>query len=275
MHAKQLAALGGWIASRANEIIQLNELDVESQTEYWVNSRDRLQRWHSTLKMFHSDVSEPQPQHDPWHAIQVVTQEVLVTELLTRVWSTVLLEFSHRTGDRAYVGIANGTFVGHVEARNRAIQLLIRCQGIQPKHVARLNRLRNRIERWTDLWLGFMDVSDKRNRFAFEPARVLDFQFDSERVEANERLNEVNEADEAQMMLSSFTSTLNLESVNNPANPDLNREIASNIVCSIPTNQFDILDMPEETWMLKIEKSHKDVQSLISQLISQETSAPI
>ena len=62
-----------------------------SVSRYWAASKIRLQRWITTLKMFENDVRNPEQNHDPWPALEIVVQEILYSELLTRVWSATVL----------------------------------------------------------------------------------------------------------------------------------------------------------------------------------------
>ncbi len=269
MHAKQLAALAGWVASQANSIVQSNSINLTTQTEYWLNSRCRFQRWHSALKVFHSDLSEPQPLHDPWPAIKVVVQEVVCAELLTRIWATVLCLQDQVSGDNKFTGIANGTFVGHVEVRNRAMQLLLRSPSEQQNVVAELHSLCNRMERWTDLWLSMIEPVDLAAKFAFDSSRVNDFKLDQANSRLSDAANGVSKDDEAGLMLASFTSSLNLESLQHPANPDLNQSIGADIIHSVPDDRYSSKTLPHDTWRLKLEQSYQDAEALVSELLGQ------
>ena len=68
---------------------------------------------------------------------------------------------------------ARNIFAGHLDARRRLLTLLTDGRAIELPNAVRLNHLRRRVERWTDLLLahtsGWTDVSE----FAFEPARML------------------------------------------------------------------------------------------------------
>ncbi len=258
MHARQLAAFAGWIAKKANEIIQGNTIDVQDQAKYWVENRSRFQRWHAALKVFHSDISDPHTAHDPWPAIQAVVREIYYAEILTRIWATVMTEYDRANGTDELSGIANATFVGHVEVRNRAIQLLLRGQEVQPKVVAQLDQLRSRMERWTDLWLSMIETGNGQYPFAFDKSRVADFYLD----------NQENKEDEFNLMLTSFNSALNIESGNCLANPDLNQEVATSLINSIPIQRFERTGSETAT-RLKIEQSQRAASVLIDQLIAE------
>ncbi len=269
MHAKQLAALGGWIASQADTMIQGHHISLINQADYWIHSKARFHRWHGALKMFHSDLTDPQPAHNPWPAIELVVQEVISSELLTRVWGTILTRCDQLSGESQFAGIASGTFVGHIEVRNRATQLLLRGPDSYQHVVVELQRHANRIERWTDLWLSLIDPIEQSSKFAFKPERVNDFRLDQEQSQLNTEASSLSKCDEAGLMWTSFVSGLKLEMQQHPANPDLNHSIAASIVSALPDPSFDPMIMPAAAWEISMEQSCATAESLVGKLLQQ------
>ena len=53
--------------------------------------------------------------------------------------------------------------------------MLVRGPGVDAEAAVRLNHLRRRTERWTDLLIGYLAELDAAAEFAFEPARARDF----------------------------------------------------------------------------------------------------
>ena len=92
MHACRLAELGSWVAINSGTLIYGDEgQPLLVASSYWMASKNRTQRWITAIKMFEKDIQQPQLNHDPWAALEIVIQEVIQTELLTRVWSAAVL----------------------------------------------------------------------------------------------------------------------------------------------------------------------------------------
>ena len=178
MHARQLVELAAHLASHGEVLIRgARRLSNNSLQAYWTASKCRLDRWASAMKTMR--------QHDVWgwsheHARQpalarALLEEVLTGELLTRVWTGVVCGFERREKSNEAEPVVRSVLVGHLEARHRALQLLVSGQCLRAEDVVSLNRLRRRTECWTDLLLGYlMPVHDARE-FAFDPVRARDF----------------------------------------------------------------------------------------------------
>ncbi|HMO14796.1 MAG TPA: hypothetical protein PKD64_06495 [Pirellulaceae bacterium] len=267
MHASQLAVLGAWIAGRADEIALDNQISLENQIDYWVNNKARFDRWHRTLKVFHSDITYPQPLHDPWPAISLVVEEIVVSELLTRVWGAVLNQQSISKGVSDFAGIAKGSLVGHVEVRNRAIHLLLRANDDAVPVVTQLHKYVNRIERWTDLWLSLFPNVEQAAEFAFVADRVQDFKFDEEQSALDVHVDAVSKSQQANLMLSSFARSI--ENVRpRAANPDLNQRIADSVLTALPS-QIQVMNyFAAANRRYAAEQSCLDAERLISELLT-------
>ena len=183
MHACRLAELGSWVAINSGALIYGNEgQPLLVASSYWIASKKRTQRWITAIKMFEKDIQQQQPNHDPWAALEIVIQEVIQAELLTRVWSaTVLSHDWYRRSDELH-GLAHSVHMSHTEVRNRALRLMLDSKNENVEAVQRLNGLRLRIERWTDVFLGQLPFRDIAVQFAFDKKRVLEFH--AERQEA-------------------------------------------------------------------------------------------
>ena len=146
MHASQLAEIGSWVAIHAaNLIYGQQEQPMLSATSYWSASKFRLQRWVTALKMFEQDMQNPDPRHDPWPALEIVVQEILLSELLSRVWSATVLthDWYHQTDELH--GLVHAVHVSHIEAKNRALRILLSGQATNETAFDRINRVRCRL----------------------------------------------------------------------------------------------------------------------------------
>ena len=268
MHASQLAEIGTWAAVHSgNLVFGEQEQPMLSVSRYWAASKIRLQRWITTLKMFENDVRNPEQNHDPWPALEIVVQEILYSELLTRVWSaTVLTHDWYHQSDELY-GLAHSVHVSHIEAKNRALRVLLMGQASNEAAFDRMNSLRRRMERWTDLFLGQLPRGDKASVFGFDRERVRDFN-------GEQRSHVGREFDSRQkVLLASFACELLKGRVSCAANPELNRDIASGVLACFPSDRFDSNGLPKSAQMIWLEKSHNDTQMLVDHLYDFEAAA--
>jgi len=281
MHAKNLAAMAGWMASQAGITHWELQLDRHSQNDLWVASKQRVKRWHAALKVFHADISNPQPAHDPSPAIQAVVEEILLSNVLTRVWSALLCHQYLVHGGTDLSAIAHATHVAEVEVRHRANQLLSRKSNINLDGIVELRKLQARLERWTDLWLSKLNSLDVVIRFAFDPPRLRDFSRDTDRstfqdtkaptptASAPGRQGSSSPEPLEQhlgLMLTSFYSSLDLEKAAHPANPDLNQRIASLILAGLPASEIALSAGDLSHLAISLETSLVRTESLVGSL---------
>ena len=176
MHSSQLAELGSWVALNSGNLVYgEQEQPMLVATSYWTASKIRLQRWVAALKMFGQDFENPKQGHNPWPALEIVVQEILMSELLTRVWSaTVLTHDWYHQKDELH-GLAHSVHISHIEAKNRAIRILLNGRSANEAAFDRMNKLRRRVERWTDMFLGQLPNGKQSSVFGFDRKRVIDF----------------------------------------------------------------------------------------------------
>lgn len=278
MHSSQLAELGSWIAVNSDNLVYGEQAQPSRvATTYWTASKLRLQRWVTALKMFEQDFNrlledgtEPESMeagHNPWPALQIVVQEILMSEMLTRIWSAAVLthDWNHQSDEMH--GLAHSIHVAHIEARNRAVRIMLRGQVFDETAFDQMNSLRRRIERWTDLFLGQLPQHAQTSAFGFDRNRVQDFN-------AEQRGSVGPEYQTRQRILAaSFSADLLRNRLPYAANPDLNRDIAAGILSCFPSDRFDSNGLPKSARMIWLEKSHRDTQVLVDQLFEFEERA--
>ncbi len=267
MHACQLAEIASWVAVHsANLVFGEKEQPMLAATSYWTASKIRLQRWVTALKMFEQDLQNADPRHDPWPALEIVVQEILLSEMLTRIWSaTVVTHDWYHQSDELH-GLVHSVHISHIEAKNRALRLLLKGQGLNEQAFDRLNGLRRRLERWTDLFLGQLPHGDQASMFGFDRNRVHDFNREQRQSVGPEYSRR------QQVLMASFAADLAKNRVEYTANPELNREIASGVLACFPSDRFDSNGLPKSARMIWLEKSQNDTQMLLDHLFGYEAS---
>jgi len=228
MHATQLAQIGSWIAVHAPTLIFGNSSPPELvSVDYWTVSKCRIQRWVSALEIFEQDLKSGLTSHDPWPAITTVVEEVLVSEFLTRIWSTaVMAHDTYQETDELY-GLAHSVHISHIEARNRALRMLLGSRAQNEKEFDRLNVLRRKIERWTDVFLARVTDVAIAKLFAFDEKRVVDFH------EEIEHMSPVSHNRRNQILIASFAADLSSFESQWAANPELNSKISSSLLACL------------------------------------------
>lgn len=167
---------------RADEPIATSALHA-----YWKSSQMRLKCWFAGLRTTPS----PGPSALPlYHRRQLVclSREILVAELLTRVWSSVLLARDAFHHQNACEQLARHVFLGQMEARGEILKLLTDPSRLPPRQSIVVDRLRRRVERWTDVLVGPIVHQFNVTDFAFDGERAKDHG----RTQSPAALNSVN-----------------------------------------------------------------------------------
>ena len=269
MHARRLAELAAWIAVEASTpVAGSKEFTAASAQAYWTASKCRLERWNIALKVFSQDLSNEAAHHNPWPAIRVVTEEILMSEVLTRVWSAVLTDYDRSQGTQELCGIAHSVFIGHMETRNRALRLLLQCADSEIDVARQLDQVRRHLERWTDLLLSHIANQKNASRFAHETARVAEFSRDRRLVSSKGRRRT------SQWLVASLANDLATITSSLPANPDLNAQTAAGVLAFFPADRFDSQGHFKSTSMLWIESAQRDTEVLVSEFLYEYHTPP-
>jgi hypothetical protein len=268
MNAQSLAEIGSWIAIHATTLVHgeppQQTLAVKT---YWTASKCRLQRWAGALKMFERDVELHDPDHDPWPAIEIVVQEILVSDLLTRIFSAAMVTHDVYHDSDELRGLAHGIHIGHIEAKNRALRIMLKGQAANEQAFENMNALRRRIERWTDLFLAQLPPCRESDVFAFDLSRLNDFRLENRLADSREKSRR------QQVFSASLASDLKSLAIQFPANPELNRQIAAGVISCFNSDRFDSFGLPKSANHVWMEKTHMDTQLLVDHLFDVELSS--
>ncbi len=249
MHARHLAELAARLALESSAGPISKETTAELAKQYWTSSKCRLESWQRALRIFADDLQTDDPWHDPWPATEVVIQEILISELLTRIWSAVLVQRDQSTQSSELTGLAQSVFISHMEVSNQALRLLMAQRQDRQAAVQQLNVHRRRLERWTDLLLGCLPDEKVASRFAHDRARMLDFAVDH-RQQSSDSQCQAN-----QLLLTSLSTELKKFSNRFSANPELNRQIAAGVMAFLPAENFDSIGLPKPASQILIEQT--------------------
>lgn len=170
MKFRQTAEVAALVSQRANEIIDRPEpISTAGLHGYWKSSRVRLRCWFAALRSTSpSPLLSPQQLHD----LVGASRSILVAELLTRVWSTVLVARAQRKSESAPGELARNVYQGQQEARREVLKLLADEERLSMSEASSLDQLRRKVERWTDVLIGPLLAQYDVAEFAFDADRA-------------------------------------------------------------------------------------------------------
>ena len=151
------------IIARHADLIVHSDHPLESALieEYWVACRRRWKSW-----------SDREMASESFAASAQLAEEIMVSEMPSRVWTAVYYVhcLNHRNPDG--LRLVRQALQWHVEARQATLQGLIDSYNrTELSGLLRLDRVRRRVERWTDLLIGSITHHGVALNLAFDPDR--------------------------------------------------------------------------------------------------------
>lgn len=266
MHARELVELAAIVSAHGPTLIEGRaRLSRSGINQYWTASKSRLDRWGQSLNRFHRAVEsgDDKLMQCAWTFTRGVAEEVLTGEVLTRVWAAVLSEHDRRQGADEASAVARSVMLGHLEARHRVLTLLVRSPGVPTDDGVRLNQLRRRAESWTDMLVGYLVGLVDPAGFAIDPRRAHDF---AEDLSARGKLSGGRHA--WSIVQASLHAAFRNALATASPNEDLNEQIASAILASLPPDLFDASGALQSVWLRRMLNVSDDAQGLLDELLA-------
>ena len=267
MHARELIELAALVSAHGPVLLQSDvEISAHGIEQYWTSSKVRLDRWIRSLKSFTQQTNSDARRGDhEWLEVRGVLEEILTGEILTRVWTAILCAYDRAHGTDDAEPIARSVLIGHIAARHRVLALLSHEANIEAKAAVKLNRIRRRSERWTDLLVGRVGSVQEVAEFAVDPKRAQDFADDapSRRGFEASRLA-------WPLLLASLRTAFQRELGAVSPNGDLNAAIAAGILACFPSELFDSTGLFRSLWLMRITSAAEDAQVMIEELLAPE-----
>lgn len=263
MHARELVEFAALLASNGPAIIghavRLSDTGLE---QYWSASRCRHERWSRSLKTFSYDLQFAKAKElaARWADFRNVLEEILTSEVLTRIWGAVCCGYERRRGLDEASPLVRNVIAGHLEARNRALNLMVYGRGLRVEEAVLLNRMRRRNERWNDMLLGYLQKSAEVGEFAFSTARVKEFAADAQAS--------IHPETAWSLLLASLRIAYQRHMCPSSPNEDLNRRVAAGILACLPGELFESTGTIKSLWLLRMQHAATDTQGMIDQLIA-------
>ena len=276
MHSRELIELAALASAHGPALLRSSSpfLAIEGLGQYWAASKCRLDRWSRVLR-----ASMPSDSQTSAHAsaffqtlhqappsdghLKSVLEEILTSEVLTRVWTAMLAAFDQRRGCDEHSPIARTILLGHSEARHRALLLLVHGPGVSSHDALTLNRLRRRAERWTDLLIGHLSIEHDVSEFSANPALAREFAEDF-RHHRGWSLD----GQAWPLAMASLRAAFRQGISDRCPNSDLNRQIAAGVLACLPPDLFDSTGLLQSLWMARITHAADDAQGLIAEMFA-------
>lgn len=254
MHVRELVEVAVMVVTQAESFFteaSCRRDPASIWSRYWTVSRCRLDRWQRRLP----SAAGPQTRMS-----RSTAEEILTSEILTRVWTALLCLAQH--DDRTErEPIARNIYLAHQEARNRVLKLLAHPEMLPVADAIALNRLRRRCERWTDLLLAYLSQHGAVEEFAFDAARMHDFAEDLHDDGVFEGRGE-----SWLMLLASLRSAFQQGYSNCGPNADLNKQLATLIMRCFPAQGTGEAELPAGMWQLRLERLTSETEGLVAEL---------
>lgn len=168
LNVKSLAEVAWLVARLAPGMIQTHSTPPSTALrEFWQSNRALQQHWDEFLDVQGSTIIEQT-------RFEEVATQLFTTEMLARVWATLLGRLDEETGGNDLTRIAANSVSGLLQIRNRLVSCLLLPE-VPPAWGAEMDRLRRRCDRWTDLLIGKVCGGGDYFQFAMNPDRARDF----------------------------------------------------------------------------------------------------
>jgi len=243
MHCIELARLATLIAAQGPTLASLRpDIPADAMTRYWVASRQRTELWHRGLaRLADLESTGNSLAIDAWWFEHVpMIEEILVSEMLTRVMAAVGAALDTDIQERDIEPITYSIFQTHLESRNRVLRVLLFSRGRSVELALRLNRLRRCVERWNDFLLApLISAYPDSIQFAIDVGRARAYASECP-LEGRDRTSD------GIHWLSAATLEISLSNLcdRRAALPQANRHVGQAVLAFLRSPTFDSLGLP-------------------------------
>jgi len=265
MHCVHLADIAALVSQHGPAILYRRaSVPPEAITRYWVVSRARLELWHHAMARYRSAETsgEYQQLRQWWEEHLILLEEILVSQLLTRVIASLASSLDANHSSQELTPITHAIYLSHLEATNRVHNLMLRGRGIGAQDVVKLNRLRQGVERWTDVLLG---------RLHLQPCGTIRYAIDPNRAKTYAAENRAYGHDKTRSMVSwlmnaSMREMLLHRTSPQTALPHANRAVASSIVLLLRPDLFDSVGTLRSLWLHRMQIDSERTDRVLQEL---------
>ena len=161
-------------------IEQTDEVSSETVGDYYVLSRNRFNRWMRDLNDLEHGLRISNPlylvgQIAGRSATRAVTEQILINEMISRIWTVLLLARDISNGIDRIRPVARNIYLGHLAVRHKALGVALADDRMSPNDLLAIDQLRKSSERWTDLLCCSIMGQYNLWEFAFDQDRAMEF----------------------------------------------------------------------------------------------------
>jgi hypothetical protein len=198
-----------------------------------------------------------------WARIAPVLEEILASELLTRIWTAAAVARDRSRDEAELEPIARNIWIGHQEVRRRLMALVTDGRGLEVDEAAALDQIRRRVERWSDMLLAHLARNVDITEFAVDPGRAVEFadDLDHQAVATERRFT-------SQLICVSLRSAFGECLSDQSPNCDLNRRLAAAIVACHGDEFLDAIGFGRPLWLQRMSTAADDAQVLLDELVA-------
>jgi hypothetical protein len=178
LNLRQFVELVGIVSAHSPNLIEASvPLSRDALQRYEDYSVVRTRNWLFALDELPRELAATPPAFRPavWDRAQAMFADLFAGGLAARVWGAVLSACSRTRRDLPAEKAARCALAGQLEAQTGALRLLVEGQNLSVEQLQNFDKLRRRIERWTDLFLGHLVGRYALADFAYDLERALDF----------------------------------------------------------------------------------------------------
>ncbi len=243
---------------------------------YWLASRNRIDAWSAGLKQLETEVQRQEAEEavlaagqreSIWDDLLPLAEEVLASEILTRVWAALGCAFDARTQTDDVAPFVRSALVSHLESRHRMLRFVMERSELSSERIRHIDRIRRQAERWTDVLLGYLIHYTDIREFAFDDNRVEDF--------ALSLRNPSSSTDMVKsLLLVSLRTTFGPGFSGACPHPQLNGEICQAVLSCFAADVLDAIGPFQSVWEVRLSQTADDTQGMLDCLAAEIRSSP-
>lgn len=234
MQCQEVVQFTGLLATHSGLLLRSrHELPMEAISGYWLASRQRFESWSRTLRQYSRQLCMTATQDIPlvWQSLSPTLEEVLSTEILTRVMGAMGAVYYAWTGDVGPATLTRNVWLHHLDVRRRTLNLLLFGHGFDLRDWVTLNQQRRRHEAWTDRLLSCLPAERCVQEFTFCRHRA-NRKSSWQPVEPHQQLTRT-------LILSGLRMAYRQQVDERTPHPELNRQIVTAVLNAFGPDLFD------------------------------------
>lgn len=224
MHPAHLIELAAVVAQYHEGLIHRSALPADQLERFTHLYCQRKQHWEETLNAYRDmfRVHHLPATNQRWPEIKATLAEIITGDVLIRVWSAAVAAHHALHGDST--PWAERWLLLQTRSSSKALRFMVRGPFVPLPEAAELNRIQHRVERSTDLLLGFFGEYPATNAFAFCSQRMREFCRDWQEYQTHRRVD-IQWSWTLASLKSGFASLRSLS--------ETNRQLNHELVCTI------------------------------------------